>query len=179
MRIVAGHLRSRRLASPPESVYLRPTTDIVRESLFNILSNRISFEGIPVADIFCGTGSLGLECISRGASGCVFVDKDISYAKKNSVAFGVDDICRFVKSDAIKFLLTSDKNQFDIIFADPPYIYDKYEVLIKAASEHNALFVLEHHSGEKFSSESDKILLKKKHGISEITIYNFREKNEE
>lgn len=179
MRIVAGHLRSRRLASPPESVYLRPTTDIVRESLFNILSNRIFFDGISVADIFCGTGSLGLECISRGASECVFVDKDISYAKNNSYALGVSDICRFVKSDAIRFLLTSGKNQFDIIFADPPYIYDKYEELIKAASEHNAIFVLEHHSGEKFSSESEKILLKKKHGISEITIYNFREKNEE
>ena len=179
MRIVAGHLRSRRLASPHESVYLRPTTDIVRESLFNILSNRISFDGISVADIFCGTGSLGLESISRGASECVFVDKDISYAKKNSDAFGVSDICGFIRSDAIRFLLTSEKNKFDIIFADPPYIYNKYEELIKAASEHNALFVLEHHTGEKFSSESDKILLKKKHGISEITIYNFRDKNEE
>jgi 16S rRNA (guanine(966)-N(2))-methyltransferase RsmD len=174
MRIISGHLGSRRLKSPPETIYLRPTTDMVRESLFNILSNRISFSGITAADLFCGTGSFGFECISRGAESCVFVDKNTGYALSNGEMLGVKDKCIFIKSDAIKFLSDEPENKFNIIFADPPYIYEKYEKLIDAASKHDTVFVLEHKSGERFTSHRENILLQKKHGITEITIFDFR-----
>lgn len=120
MRIVAGTARGRKLFSP-EGMDVRPTTDKVKESLFNI----IQFE-IPdarVLDLFAGTGQLGLEALSRGAKEVVFVDaagKSLATVKKNVELCGFSDRARLVHADALAWL-SRQEGTFDIVFLDPPY----------------------------------------------------------
>jgi len=80
LRIISGELKGR-LIDVPKSDLIRPTTDRVRETLFNILNNKINFENISVLDFYSGTGSLGIECISRGAESVNFVEKDFNISK--------------------------------------------------------------------------------------------------
>ena len=77
MRIISGSFKGRRLKSPPKTAKVRPTTDRVRETLFNLLVNKTDLRDTSVLDLYCGTGSLGIECLSRGASNAVLVDTDI------------------------------------------------------------------------------------------------------
>ncbi len=120
MRIVAGSARGRKLISP-EGMDVRPTTDKVKESLFNI----IQFE-VPdarVLDLFAGTGQLGLEALSRGAREAVFVDaagKSLATVKKNVELCGFADRATLVHADAIAWL-SRREGTFDLVFLDPPY----------------------------------------------------------
>ena len=121
MRIVAGEWRGRKLVSPP-GVATRPTADRVRETLFSMLASRLgTFEGLRVADLFAGSGALGLEAMSRGAACATFVDNDVKAAaaiKANAVAFGALDRVQILGGSALA-LPRSDP--FDLVFADPPY----------------------------------------------------------
>jgi 16S rRNA (guanine966-N2)-methyltransferase len=121
MRIIAGEFRGRKLL-PPRGQQTRPITDRVKQSLFDILSPRI--EGAVVYDCFAGTGSMGLECISRGASQVVFFERDRSAAqrlKENIKTMQVDDRATIVASDLFKWFAQSQAGQADLVFLDPPY----------------------------------------------------------
>jgi 16S rRNA (guanine966-N2)-methyltransferase len=121
MRIVSGKLGGRKLR-PPENLPVRPTTDLAKESLFNILNNLIDFEDLIVLDLFTGTGSISFEFISRGALEVFAVDTNIrciSFIEKTATEFKVDNLHAF-QSDVFLFLKHAHK-KFDIIFADPPY----------------------------------------------------------
>lgn len=120
MRVITGQARGRRLISP-EGYDVRPTTDKVKESIFNIIQFRL--EGAAVLDLFAGSGQLGIEALSRGAERAVFVDssrKSLDVVKKNI------ELCRFTSQtqtflcDASAFLRTTNE-KFDIVFLDPPY----------------------------------------------------------
>ncbi len=121
MRIVAGKYKGRRLASP-KGHGTRPTADKVREALFSILGD---IEGERVLDLFAGTGALGLEALSRGASGAVLVEQDrkvCRIASENVEAVtGGDGTARIECTDAIKFLRRAPEQAFDLVFLDPPY----------------------------------------------------------
>ena len=118
MRIVAGELRGRRILSPPRrSAAVRPTSDRVREAVFSILGD---VEGLSVLDLFCGTGALAIEAISRGATRATMVDSDPSIARRNVTALGLGDRCRIVRGDVARVLRGSDE-RFDLVFCDPPY----------------------------------------------------------
>ena len=121
MRIVAGAWRGRTLASPPGQS-TRPTADRVRETLFSMLASRIgSFEGLAVADLFAGSGALGLEALSRGASHCTFVERDAAAAKAiraNAEKLGADGRIAVRMSSA---LALPPAGPFDLVLADPPY----------------------------------------------------------
>lgn len=123
MRIIAGEFRSRRLASPPESLPTRPITDRVKEAMFNLL--RGHFEEQAVVDCFAGSGSIGLEAISRGAAHCLFVEQSRVCAKTlaaNIEALGVKDRSDLVIGDALSpTLLVRIRQQPHVIFLDPPY----------------------------------------------------------
>ncbi len=123
MRIIAGEFRSRRLASPPEHLPTRPITDRVKEAVFNLL--RGHFEGQVVVDCFAGSGSIGLEAISRGAAHCLFVEQSRECAKTlaaNIEALGVKDRSDLVIGDALSpTLLVRIRRQPHVIFLDPPY----------------------------------------------------------
>ena len=121
MRIISGHLGGRKLR-PPVDLPVRPTTDLAKESLFNILNNLIDFEESTVLDLFTGTGSIAFEFVSRGAVEVFAIDtnhKCISFIDKTAVEFKVDNL-HAIQSDVFNFLKHAHK-KFDIVFADPPY----------------------------------------------------------
>lgn len=116
MRIVAGELGGRRLRVP-RGAAVRPTTDRVREALFSILG---PLEGLAVLDLYCGSGALGLEAVSRGAAAVTMVDAEIAPARANATALGVADRIELVEADALAFL-GSDRGSYDLVLLDPPY----------------------------------------------------------
>lgn len=127
MRVITGTARGRRLKTP-DNYDIRPTTDNVKESVFNII--QFDVEGRQVLDLFAGTGQLGIECLSRGAAGAVFVDRDkdaVRIVKDNLKTCGMK--ATVLQEDSISFLNHCGK--FDVIFIDPPYDSDLYESALK------------------------------------------------
>ncbi len=126
MRVVGGELRGRRLISPPGgSSAVRPTADRVREALFSVLGDGVA--GAGVLDLYCGTGALAIEALSRGAERATLVDTDVRLAERNVADLGLGDRAELVRSDALGFLRRS-RGAFDLILCDPPYnIADRLE----------------------------------------------------
>ena len=128
MRVITGSARGRKLKTPA-GYDVRPTTDNVKESIFNII--QFDIEGRNVLDLFAGTGQLGIEALSRGAAKAVFVDssmESLKTVKENLSVCGMK--AQTVKTDALSFL-NSGCGKFDIIFIDPPYDSDIYEKVLK------------------------------------------------
>jgi len=132
MRIISGKLKGRIITSP-NSKYIRPMTDRVRVTLFDILTNKIDFNELKVLDIYSGSGSIGLECLSRGADQVHFVEKNFTIYKnlvKNIESLGVEAQCKIYKMEALKFSRMEEHKKYDLIFADPPFFKDDiYEVV--------------------------------------------------
>jgi 16S rRNA (guanine966-N2)-methyltransferase len=125
MRIVAGKFRGKQLSSP-EDGSIRPTADRVRESMFNILASRLgpNFDGLRVVDLFAGTGALGLEALSRGASNVVFVDTGAEargLIRDHIEAFGAGGVARLLRRDATSLGPAGTMGPVDLVFLDPPY----------------------------------------------------------
>lgn len=150
MRIISGKYKGKRITAP-KSLPVRPTTDMAKEALFNILHNRFYFEEIKVLDLFCGTGNIGFEFASRGVSSIVSVDKDYRCVKFVArIASEMQMNIRTFKEDAFKFLEKT-TDTFDIIFADPPYHLDtkKFMRIVELVAERQllnegGLLILEH-----------------------------------
>ena len=121
MRIISGIYKGRRF-TPPKNISARPTTDFAKESLFNLLNNRMDFEGIDMLDLFAGTGSIGLEFISRGARDVISVE--MAHTQQNFIIQTCKMLkirnLKLIRGDVFKFI-NSCKIQFDFIYADPPY----------------------------------------------------------
>jgi 16S rRNA (guanine966-N2)-methyltransferase len=118
VRVVAGELKGRRLVSPPRrSADVRPTSDRAREALFSMLGEITDARAL---DLFCGTGALGIEAVSRGATSAVLVDSDPKLARRNVDSLGLEDRCEVVRSDALRYLAAADE-RFDLVLCDPPY----------------------------------------------------------
>lgn len=120
MRVITGSARGCRLKEL-EGMETRPTTDRVKEGLFNII--QFDIEGRKVLDLFAGTGQLGIECLSRGAASAVFVDRRtdaVKLIRENLKATRLSDKARVVSGDSMEFL-KSLRESFDLIFLDPPY----------------------------------------------------------
>ena len=127
MRVITGTARGRKLKTP-ENYDIRPTTDNVKEAVFNIL--QFDIEGRRVLDLFAGTGQLGIECLSRGAREAVFVDRDreaVRIVKDNLKTCGLT--AAVVQTDALSYLNSC--GSFDLIFVDPPYDSELYEPVLK------------------------------------------------
>ncbi len=118
MRITGGRLGGRKLGAPPKgSLDVRPTSDRARETLFAVLGD---VSDLSVLDLFCGTGALAFEAISRGADSAVLVDRAPALARRNAEQLGIANRCEAVRSDAIRYLERSD-DRFGLVFCDPPY----------------------------------------------------------
>jgi len=124
VRIISGKFKGRRIF-PPKGLPVRPTTDMSKEALFNVLNNHFSFEGLKILDLFSGTGNISYEFASRGSDNITSVDGDFGCVKFiKQVAEEYDFNIAAIKSDVFKFL-EKNNNSYDIIFADPPYALDQ------------------------------------------------------
>ncbi len=183
MRIIAGSLRRRALKAPKGHL-TRPTTDRARESLFNMLTARMHFPGADVLDLFAGTGSLGLEAISRGAAAVTFVEEKsavMKIARENAVNLGVDDQAMFLRADAVLYLKRYRGPAFDLIFADPPYQLEAMPQMPDLALPHvkpGGLFVLEHDKNHDFAEHSA-FLKARPYGRTTVTLFQRPEADEE
>lgn len=150
MRIISGSLGGRRIQPPANMPHTRPTTDIAKEGLFNILQNSIDLEDIKTLDLFGGTGSISYELASRGASDLTIVEKDEkmhAFIKKNIEALKIEN-AKVVRSEVFRFIREC-REQFDLIFAGPPYALQNIDDLPVQIFQHNLLkeggtFILEH-----------------------------------
>ncbi len=150
MRIIGGSLGGRKFNPPSRMPYTRPTTDIAREGLFNILQHQFNLAGIRTLDLFGGTGSISYELASRGAGDCTVVEKDpamFAFIKKTAAELGLEHF-RVIRMDVFKFIQQC-REQFDFIFAGPPYALQEIDELPKAIVAQQLLrpkgwFILEH-----------------------------------
>ena len=181
MRIISGEYKSRKIFTPSLSESgtskLRPTSDRARETLFDVLHNRIDFSGASCLDLFAGTGSFGFECISRGASTCEFVDKSRKSGEliqKTASSLGCEEQVNFYRTDALTFLNGEPDKGYDLIFADPPYDYGKFIDLSKAVlAREFGTFILE--SGKNISFSIDDVrfnMIDKKVGNTYFKIFS-------
>lgn len=149
MRIIAGTLRGRRL-NPPANLPVRPTTDMARESLFNILNNYVDYEESAVMDLFAGTGAVSFEFVSRGAKEVTSIDINnacTEYIKSAAQQMNVKNI-HVVRADVFDLLKRAYK-KFDIVFADPPYALQDLPklpdiVFLSNVLTDDGVFILEH-----------------------------------
>lgn len=137
MRVISGSARGRKLREP-DGQAIRPTTDMVKESVFNIIQFEI--QGRRVLDLFAGTGQLGIEALSRGADSAVFVDESsdaVRLVRENLKNMGFEDKSVVTRKDAAAFLRRGER--FDVIFLDPPYETGLIEAAIKSIIEFDIL----------------------------------------
>ncbi|SEO80820.1 16S rRNA (guanine(966)-N(2))-methyltransferase RsmD [Mucilaginibacter sp. OK283] len=175
MRIIGGTLRGLRL-NPPKNLPVRPTTDLAKEALFNILLNQIEFEGIKVLDLFSGTGNISLEFASRGAAEVISVDRSIhcvNYLKDTSRQHKLDQV-KVYKEDVFKYL-QMETEQYDLVFADPPYDLNKIPEIPKIVFERNillpgALLIVEHQSMQNIS-QHPAFVEQRKYGHSSFSFF--------
>lgn len=178
MRIIAGKYRSRNLKTPGKKEGVRPTTDRARETLFNILNNFFDFEDAKVADLFCGTGSFGIECLSRGAEFAIFVDKDVKLVEENVKLLKIEDITEIIRGDALLFL-RDESMDIDLIFADPPYDYIFYNKLLACVSKLSTYFILEHSRNYVVADEFKSFMTRQKEvGVTFFSFFDFRKSSE-
>ena len=143
MRVIAGTCRGRLLRAPAGTA-TRPTSDRVREAIFDVLGSLVDLEAMTVADLFAGSGALGIEAISRGASSVVFVEDAaaaLGAIRGNLAALGIEDRARVVREDVLLFL--ERPHQFDLALCDPPYEFDAWDAVLDHL--HATLAVLESH----------------------------------
>lgn len=129
MRVVAGELRGRRIESPRTDA-TRPTTDKVREAVFNSLNSMGEIVDAVVVDLFAGTGALGIEALSRGAARCIFVESDrdaLAVLRRNIAGLGLSDRAQVVGGDASGAVIPADAT---LVMADPPYGFEGWSTLL-------------------------------------------------
>lgn len=163
---MSGSLRGRRIDAP-DSPATRPTTDKVREAVFNALGSLGEVEGARVADLFAGSGAMGIEALSRGASECVFVERDraaLAVLRRNLETLGVGDSSRVLDGDAVA--LVSRIGHADIVIADPPYGFSDWATLLKGVS---AEVVVLESDREPPAIEGWEVVRSKRYGRTHVT----------
>lgn len=184
LRVISGKARGLKL-NTPKSEDVRPTTDRVKESLFNIINPYI-MDG-DILDLFAGTGSLGIECLSRGANKCVFVDlnrSSIDIVKSNIKKARVEENSEVMNVD-FKSAIERVKNnsyKFDIIFMDPPYYKDMFQDALERIDKANILkedgiIVVEHDTKQEFPENVGNLVKNrnKKYGNTTLTFYSMED----
>ncbi len=173
MRVLSGSDKGRRLIAPQGSS-TRPTTARVRGSLFDILVSRYDLTNTTVLDLYAGSGALGLEALSRGASRVTFVDwspKASRVLRQNILRLGVMNRSKLVRANVMEYLQRldeEDKDVFDLVFCDPPYEFSQWQSLLELLPK-GAILVLE--SDREIDPPVDRVTVKcKRYGGSVVTV---------
>lgn len=156
MRIIRGKYGKRRF-EVPKNITARPTTDFARENIFNVLENMVDFEGKSALDLFAGTGAISWEFVSRGCESVTAVEEastQANFIRSVKEKLG-DSVLRLVKGDVFRFIERC-KDQYDIIFADPPYNHKRFgeicELILKSEMvKPGTIVVMEHNKSFEYS----------------------------
>ena len=174
MRIISGTHKGRRLMAP-NTLPVRPTTDRAKEALFNILENRYFFDGKNVLDLFSGTGNISYEFVSRGCDKVLAIDNNyhcIEYIEKTTKE--LDFNITTIKSDCLQYLKNC-KQEFNFIFADPPYDYEEYQelknlVFEKKLVKKDGVLIIEHDKEVSFVANNVEL---RKYGTVHLSVFSF------
>ncbi len=176
MRVITGTARGRRLETLPGEA-TRPTTEKVKESLFSAI--QFDIEGRRVLDLFAGSGQLGIEALSRGASGCVFVDRNteaVAVIRRNLQSTGFSAVSQVLGTDALSYL-TRPGDRFDLVFLDPPY---GSEVLLPALNKvatlvnDGGIIVCETEGDTPLPSQVDRFAVARTYHFGRICVWLYR-----
>ena len=186
MRIIGGTFKGKKISQPIDDK-TRPLKDMVKESIFNILKHskkiNLSIENSDILDLFSGTGSFGLECISRGAKSITFIESHanaIKILKKNIFNLDVKDRCQIIERNCFSHLKSLNKisKAYNIIFIDPPYKEEKFNEIIELIKKkrlllpHGIIIIHRHKNDFVEMSPELKLFDSRVYGISKITIGN-------
>lgn len=173
VRILGGYLKGRVLKYP-SSPDTRPTTGLVKEAIFSIIGE---LKGKRVLDLFSSAGALGIEALSRGAEYVVFVEKSsktVKYLSQNLKELGIKTTAWIVHGDAIRFL-KKNREEFDVVFADPPYrkgYIEKLLNLVENSLKSHGIFIIEHESEKTVGTTKNlKKIKERKYGDTKITVF--------
>ncbi|WP_118951200.1 RsmD family RNA methyltransferase [Taibaiella helva] len=180
MRIIGGTHGGRKLHPPTNMPHTRPTTDVAKEGLFNILQNQIDFEGIKTLDIFGGTGSISYELASRGAADLTIIERDkhmAAFIRKSAAEFGFNQI-HLLQTEVFKFL-KSCTDHYDFIFAGPPYALVEIDSIPDIIFERkllrsDGLFILEHTPRNNYEEHAH-FLKVKNYGTTLFSFFGYEE----
>lgn len=180
MRIISGKYKGRKI-NPPGNLPVRPTTDMSKEALFNILNNYFHFEDLKVLDLFAGTGNISYEFASRGCKNITVVDIDFGCVKfMKEVVSKLDFNISIVKADVFKFI-ASHKAKYDVVFADPPYNLEQkdFEKLVNLIFENDlvsekGMLIIEH-SKHTTLDYTENFSFKKNYGGSVFSFFELPE----
>ena len=184
MRVIAGEYKGRSLLTVSDRT-VRPVTERVKGTIFNMLQNRLALHGSRVLDLFAGSGSLGFEALSRGAGRVLFVDSNrlaLDMVSKNVKTLNCSDRCDVFLTDALKFIDHCDE-QFDLIFADPPYAFELTHQIPESVFRHELLkrggfLIIEHSKHTGFAdAESFQLSIQKAFGNTRVSFFNYRTKD--
>lgn len=184
MRIISGKFKGRRFHPPVDKWPTRPTTDMAKEALFNILQNVYDFEEIKVLDLFGGTGNHSYEFISRGCEDVTYVDKFpgcVKFVEQTAKTLDIQQYIKTVNADVFKFIERS-VVQYDFILADPPFQMPAIETLPNLIFERNMLvpggwFVLEHSYQHSFETHP-RFLQQRNYGGTFFSFFEMPESGE-
>lgn len=175
MRVITGTARGRKLIAP-DGMDTRPTTDLVKEAVFSIIHFTVPYAN--VLDLFAGSGQMGIEALSRGASNAVFVDnsrKALDVIRQNLQNTGFVKQAKVLSSDVESFLKNT-REQYDMIFLDPPYNNGFPEKLLpllhKPLSEHG-IILYEHDKKEELPEQTDGLILKKRYRYGRTMVSSY------
>ena len=184
MRIIDGKFKGKKISLPIDNK-TRPLRDLVKESIFNLLnhSNKIKFliENSEILDLFSGSGSFGLECISRNANNVTFVEnynEALKVLKKNILDLGIDKKCKIIEKNCFNYLDSNNfsKNKYDLIFMDPPFKEKNINLLIekivkKKVLKENGILIIHRHKKDNINIDKNlKIVDERNYGISKIIL---------
>ncbi len=177
MRIISGTLKGI-LIEAPKGLPVRPTTDRAKESLFNILENKLHIEQLEVLDLFSGTGNIGYEFVSRGAAKVTAVDnhfKCVSFIKSMKLKHRMEQL-EVIKKDAFQFIKSS-QNKYDLIFADAPYAHPQLIQIPELVYQHQllkpgGLLIVEHESLLSFKQHQG-FTEERVYGQSTFSFFNY------
>ena len=178
MRIISGKFKSKKLELPDYKT-TRPLRDFVKENIFNLITHskdiKFNFKESKVCDLFSGSGSFGLECLSRGSENVIFVEQNINVIKilkRNILKMKATTNYDVIENDVISFLSSKTiRSNLDLIFIDPPYLFKKNKEIFNLISKNfkNILIIFHTHIKNELNIPLNfKILIEKKYGISKI-----------
>ena len=183
MRVVSGTHKGR-VIQTPNNLPVRPTTDFAKEALFNIINNHFELDGLKALDLFCGTGNMSYEFASRGCAEVTSVDSNYTcceFVKKTSATIKLPQV-KVIKSDAFAFLKRN-SNSYHIIFCDPPYDMENFELIPELVFKNNLLrsqgWLIVEHGPNTDLSKLENFNEHRKYGNVNFSIFTKEEKKAE